>query len=334
MPKTLAVFLQHFVALELRLEPIGRSLLNLERIAIPEIVAKSIHHFPEHTVGFAFVHFKGANLVDQIVDDIAKMHGVQHPEAEVNCEFQAGFAGSGFNAVTVFEQKDAKTVKAGIFQREAIFRLVHAEAAWTAGTRGEENEVVQNLFARKPFLLQKLKVLHQIADGEVGWITLAVVAELLAGLEGRDVRNRQLLAAVATTLKDSTDQVLVLPGKAAKQNRDLITLLGCKRPLNRAVKMCGLVQPSDLAEPVALGLQALLDFFIIVDLHKIGRHHLPPAYAVCWGFGTRSDGQRLPELSWQKSGKAEVGEAEEGRSPVPALGGALRNLGCTATGNS
>ncbi|MFZ0954539.1 MAG: hypothetical protein WAN17_19875 [Candidatus Sulfotelmatobacter sp.] len=76
----------------------------------------------------------------------------------------------------------------------------------------------------------------------------------------------------------------MLPGKSAKQNRDAIPFLGCKRPLNRTVKMCGLVQTSDFAKPVALGLQALPDFFIIVDLHKIGRHYLPPADAVFSGF--------------------------------------------------
>jgi len=92
----------------------------------------------------------------------------------------------------------------------------------------------------------------------------------------------------------------MLPGKATKQNRDVITLLGSESPLHGAVKMCGLVQASYLAEPVALGLQALLDFFIVVDLHKIGRHYLPPAYAVFWSFGkgTRTD-ERFFALPWQ-----------------------------------
>jgi len=34
-----------------------------------------------------------------------------------------------------------------------------------------------------------------------------------------------------------------------------------------------------------------------------------------------------------ETGRAEL-EVEEGRSPAPALGWAVRNLGCTATGNS
>jgi hypothetical protein len=149
---------------------------------------------------------------------------------------------------------------------------------------------------------------------------LAVVAKFLAGLKGGDVGNGQFFAAVAKTLKDSTDQVLMLPGKTAKQNRDLIPFLGRKRPFDGTVKMRGLVQTGDLAEPGALGLQALLDFFIIVDLHKIGRHYLPPAYAVFWGFRKRPrTNERLSDLSWQKLGEVEVGEAEERHRPVPTL---------------
>jgi hypothetical protein len=66
----------------------------------------------------------------------------------------------------------------------------------------------------------------------------------------------------------------VLPGKAAKQNRDTIPLFGGKRPLNRTMKMCGLVKTSDLAQPAAFSLQALLDFLVIVDLHEISCHYL------------------------------------------------------------
>jgi hypothetical protein len=110
----------------------------------------------------------------------------------------------------------------------------------------------------------------------------------------------------------------MLPSKAAKQNRDLIPFLGRKRPFDGTVKMCGLVQTSDLAEPVALGLQALLDFFVIVDLNKIGRHYLPPAYAVFWGFGkrTRTD-QRLSELSWQRLEKQRLENRRPARRPSP-----------------
>jgi hypothetical protein len=89
--------------------------------------------------------------------------------------------------------------------------------------------------------------------------------------------------------------------------------------------MCGLVQTSDLAEPAALGFQALLDFFIIVNLHKISRHYLPPAYAVFEFDGERMrTNERLrvvvAEVIVAEVGDAEVGEAEQTCGPVPALG--------------
>jgi len=71
----------------------------------------------------------------------------------------------------------------------------------------------------------------------------------------------------------------MLPGKTSKQNRDAIALFGGERPFYGAMEMCGLVQTSDLAQLAALGLQALLDFLIVIDLYEIGRHYLPPAYA-------------------------------------------------------
>jgi hypothetical protein len=44
------------------------------------------------------------------------------------------------------------------------------------------------------------------------------------------------------------------------------------------MKVCGLVQASDLAESTPLCLQALLDFLIVIDLHEMGSHYLPPAF--------------------------------------------------------
>jgi hypothetical protein len=77
----------------------------------------------------------------------------------------------------------------------------------------------------------------------------------------------------------------VLPGKASKQNCDPVTLLGLERPFHRSMEMCGLVETGNLAQSPALGLQTLFDFFIVIDLHEISRHYLPPAYAVLVNFG-------------------------------------------------
>ena len=163
-------------------------------------------------------------------------------------------------------------------QRKPILGFVHAEAAWSARSRGEEDVVVQNLLARNTFLLQKLEILHQISDSKICRITLAVVAVLFAGLKGGDVRHRQLLAAIAAALEDGANQVFVLPGETAEQNGDLVPLFGGKCALHRPVEVRGLIKAGDLAQSGTLSLQALLDFFIFFDLDKIGRHYLPPAW--------------------------------------------------------
>ena len=120
--------------------------------------------------------------------------------------------------------------------------------------------------------LEDLQILHQVADGEVGRIALAVVAEFLAGLERGDVRHRQLLAAVAAALKDGADQVFVLPGEAAEQDGHLVALFGGKCSLHWPVKVGGLVEPGDFAQARAFGFESLLDFRIIFDVNEIGRH--------------------------------------------------------------
>src|SRR5437867_13056799 len=152
--------------------------------------------------------------------------------------------------------------------RKPILGFVHAEAAWSARSRGEEDVVVQNLLARNTFLLQKLEILHQISDSKICRITLAVVAVLFAGLKGGDVRHRQLLAAIAAALEDGANQVFVLPGETAEQNGDLVPLFGGKCALHRPVEVRGLIKAGDLAQSGTLSLQALLDFF------KIGRAHV------------------------------------------------------------
>jgi hypothetical protein len=45
---------------------------------------------------------------------------------------------------------------------------------------------------------------------------LPVIAKFLAGLEGRDVGDRKLLAAISAALKDGTDEIFMLPGEAAE----------------------------------------------------------------------------------------------------------------------
>ena len=206
-------------------------------------------------------------MIDEVVDHIAQMHGIQHSEAEIHGELQPRLSGRGFNPVAVLKQQDAETIEARVLQRKAVLGLVHAEAARAAGGQGiflsravrraagasgEKNKVVQNLAARETFFLQKLEILHQIADGKIRRVALAVVAKFFPGLESGNIRHRQLLAAVTATLEHGPNQVFMLPGESAEQNRDTTTLIGCESPLDRTMEMRGLVESRNLAQASAL----------------------------------------------------------------------------------
>src|SRR5205823_5348704 len=84
------------------------------------------------------INFERANLVNQVIDHIAQMHRVQHAETKVDGEFESRFARGCFDAVAVFKQQHAEAVKSSILQRKPILGFVHAEAAWSARSRGEE----------------------------------------------------------------------------------------------------------------------------------------------------------------------------------------------------
>src|SRR5260370_7625044 len=191
---------QNLVALELRLGPVRSPLFDLKRIPVSKILAKSIHRLAEYTIGVALLHFKWTNLVDQVVEHVAQVHGVQHAESKVDRELQSRLARGRLDSVAVLEQQHTEAIEACVLQREAILRFIHAEAAWTTRTRRKENIVVQNVFAGDTFLFQELEILHQIPHCEVRRIALPVVAVFFASLEPRHVRHRHLLPPISTPL--------------------------------------------------------------------------------------------------------------------------------------
>ena len=117
-----------------------------------------------------------------------------------------------------------------------------------------------------------MEILHQVSDGEIRRIALAVVAIFLAGLKSGNIRHRELFARVAAALEDRTNQILVLPGEAAKQDCRMRSLVRGKRPLYGTMEMFGLIEASNLAQARTLGFQTLLDFRIVFDLDEIRRH--------------------------------------------------------------
>ena len=191
----------------------------------------------EDAVGFAGVHLVGANLIGEIVENVAHVQGVQNGEEEIHVHFQAGFGFGLVQAAALLEQEHAEFLEAGVAQREAIFSFVHAEAAGAAGAGGEEDVAVADFVLGKAFGFKVLHELHQVADGEVGGIALAVVAVLFAELEGLFVGHRHGLALVAEALKRGVHEALVLPGETAEQNCGVIALELGEGPLNRLVEV-------------------------------------------------------------------------------------------------
>src|SRR5262249_38442272 len=174
------------------------------------------------------------------------------------------------------KQRGAEATEPGLPRREAIRGPVQAEGAGAAGSRREEDVVVENLLARNAFLLEELEILHQVAHSEIGGIALAVVAEFLARLEASDIRHRQFLALVSAALEDGADQVFVLPGKTTKQDGDVATLLRRECPLDGAMEVRGLIQPREFAQADSFRFQTLLNFVIQLDVYQLRRHAIPP----------------------------------------------------------
>src|SRR5262249_20635379 len=150
--------------------------------------------------------------------------------------------------------------------------LVHAKPAWTAGAGSKEHVVIQNLLPRHTFLLQKLQILDEIAHREIRRVALTVVPEFLARLKRRHVWNRQFFAPIPASLEHRANQVLVLPGKASKQNGDARPLLCRKSALHWPVEVLRRIKSRDFAQTRALRLQAFFDFCFVPNLNETRRH--------------------------------------------------------------
>jgi hypothetical protein len=142
-----------------------------------------IHGFVELLVRFAGIDFVGANRVSDFVQHVAAVQRVEDAQEEVQIHLQAGFGVGLAQAAGLLEQQHAEAVETRVAQRQAILGFVHAEAAGSASARGEEHVAVDDFLLGQPLLFQALQILHQVADGEVSRVALAVVAVFLARLK-------------------------------------------------------------------------------------------------------------------------------------------------------
>ena len=139
--------------------------------------------------------------------------------------------------MVLLEKQDAETPEARILQRHPVLGLVHAEAARSAGARGEKDVAVEDFLAGETVSFQRPQELDEVADGKVSGIALAIIAILLARLEGGHVGVRQHLAAIAAAAKHGFDEALVFPGKASEKNGYPVAFFRGEGPLHGAAEV-------------------------------------------------------------------------------------------------
>ena len=194
----------------------------------------------EHAVGLAGVHFVGPQGVGHFVHHVAAVERVEDAQEEIQVHLQAGFGVGLAQPAGLLEQQHAEAVEPRVAQRQAVLGFVHAEAARPAGAGGEEHVAVDDFLLGQPLLFQALQILHQVADGEIGRVALAVVAVLLAGLEGLHVGSGHGLGTVAQAFERAMHQLFVLPGQTAEQQRGMGALFLGERLLHRLLEVVNL----------------------------------------------------------------------------------------------
>ena len=225
---------------------------------------EQVHALVEHAVGFAWVHFVRADLIGDVIDDVADIHGIQNPEEEVEIHFQPSLGFRLVQASALLKEQHSEPVETGIPQGQPVLGLIHPEAAGPAGARREKDIAVDNFLLAHALLFHALDVFDKIANGEVSWVTLAVVAVLLAKLERLLVGNGHSLAFVTQAFQSPVNKLFVLPGETTEKYRGPVTLGFRKGVLDGPVKLLGLalLKTCFLFQSPALILQALADQFV------------------------------------------------------------------------
>src|SRR5579862_6604637 len=111
----------------------------------------------------------------------------------------------------------------------------------------------------------------------------------------------------------------MLPGKAAKKNRDLVPFFGCESAFHGAVEVGGPVQPGDLAQSNAFSFEALLNLYIIFNLDELRRHvflrHMW-MFGMALRSGTRRNYLWPTDDGWQQtSGLGSFGSVGDSSAP-------------------
>ena len=120
---------------------------------------------------------------------------IQDGQEEIDVQGQSGFGFGLVQAAALLEQQHAELVEARVAQCQPVFGFIHAEAARAARAGSKEDVAVADFVFGKPFFFKVLHELHQVPDGKVSGIALAVVAVFLAQLKSLLVGHRHRFAA-------------------------------------------------------------------------------------------------------------------------------------------
>ncbi|MGD0125084.1 MAG: hypothetical protein ABSF46_06995, partial [Terriglobia bacterium] len=66
---------------------------------------KNVHALFEDAVGFSGIHFVGADLVGDIVNDVADVHGVQNAQEEIEIHLESRFSFGLIQASALLEEQ-------------------------------------------------------------------------------------------------------------------------------------------------------------------------------------------------------------------------------------
>src|SRR5262249_48778977 len=157
-----------------RLGPLGGSFHDVPAPAVAERIGEGLSGVVDDSVGLALVHFERTDLVDELVEDVAEVQGIEHAHAEIDGELEAGLAAGCLDPIGLLKEEDAEAIKAGVLESEAIFGFVHTEAAGAAGTSSEEDVVIDDVLLGHPLRFEPLQVTNQVPHREIGRVALAV----------------------------------------------------------------------------------------------------------------------------------------------------------------
>ena len=126
------------------------------------------------------------------------------------------------------------------------------------------------------------RVADQVADGKVGGVALAVVAELLTRLKVSDFRGGNVLTLVAAAMEHGLDHLFVFPGKTPEQDGHVIPFRPRERALHWFLELAHARQSGLRSKTRPFGIDAGLNLYFEVGLHNLVHDYRP------WGISCSS----------------------------------------------